>query len=77
VCLNASEDPASAKAQALAGRWRDLVNQFTGGDPEIQKGLNAMWADRENWPKKNDIPQSFIRPELQEYKRKALAAGKK
>jgi len=77
VCLNASEDPASAKAQALAGRWRDLVNQFTGGDPEIQKGLNAMWADRENWPKKNDIPQSFIRPELQEYMRKALAAGKK
>lgn len=73
ACLN--EDPAGPKAQVLGARWRELVNQFTGGDPEIQKGLNAMWADRENWPK-NDIPQSFIRPELQEYMRRVLAAKK-
>ena len=23
---------------------------FTGGDTEIQKGLNTMWADKEHWP---------------------------
>jgi len=76
ACVKASEGPAGAKAQALAARWLDLVNQFTGGDPEIQKGLNAMWADRQNWPK-NDSPDKFNRPELQEYMRKALAAAKK
>lgn len=44
------EDPASSKAQALAARWKDLIQRFTGGDPEIQKGLNAKYDDRENWP---------------------------
>ena len=33
------------KAQALAARWKELVAGFTGGDPGIQKGLNAMYAD--------------------------------
>ena len=44
------EDPASPKAQALAARWRELLAGFTGGDPEIQKGLNKMWSDQQNWP---------------------------
>jgi len=44
------EDPAGAKAQALAARWRTLVEGFTGGDPGVQSGLNRMWADKENWP---------------------------
>jgi hypothetical protein len=26
------------------------VAEFTGGDPAIQGGLNAMYADQENWP---------------------------
>jgi DNA-binding transcriptional MerR regulator len=73
ACLN--EDPAGLKAQALAVRWRALVEQFTGGDPEIQKGLNAMWNDSANWPA-NVKAQSFVRPELQAYMRKVLAAKK-
>lgn len=44
------EDPASAKAQALAARWRKLVEAFTGGDPEVSRGLGKAWADRGNWP---------------------------
>src|SRR5207247_753683 len=28
-------DPASSEVQALAKRWSDLVNEFTGGDPGI------------------------------------------
>jgi MerR family transcriptional regulator, thiopeptide resistance regulator len=73
ACLN--ENPAGPKAQALAARWRALVEQFTGGDPEIQKGLNAMWSDHQNWPA-NVKAQSFVRPELQAYMRKALTAKK-
>ena len=73
ACLK--EDPAGRKAQALAARWRALVEQFTGGDPEIQKGLSAMLADSANWPATVKA-QSFVRPELREYLQKALAVKK-
>ena len=45
-----NEDPQSATAQSFVARWDDLLAQFTGRDPEIQQGLNKMWADRANWP---------------------------
>lgn len=65
------EDPAGAKAQALAARWNNLVGEFTGGDPEIQKGLNAMYADQANWPE--GPKQNWrIRPEIQEFIEKAM-----
>ena len=44
------EDPQGEAGQALAERWRSLLAEFTGGDPDIQRGLNRMWADRDNWP---------------------------
>jgi DNA-binding transcriptional MerR regulator len=43
-------DPSSTKAGALAQRWGDLIKGFTGGSPEIQAGLNKMYADQSNWP---------------------------
>jgi MerR family transcriptional regulator, thiopeptide resistance regulator len=67
------EDPASPTAQALAARWRELLAGFTGGDPEIQKGLNKMWSDQQNWP----APQReryAIKPEIQEFIMKAMRA---
>src|SRR3954467_11710606 len=56
------EDPASPKAQGLAARWKKLLKGFTGGDPEIQKGLNAMYSDQANWPAEQRERYS-IRPE--------------
>ena len=50
------EDPASEKAQALADRWITLIRGFTGGNPEIQSGLNKIYADKASWP------ASFPRP---------------
>lgn len=68
------EDPAGARAQALAARWRKLVEGFTGGDPDIQKGLNRMWADQDHWPV--STRQSFaIKPAVQEFIVKAMRAG--
>jgi MerR family transcriptional regulator, thiopeptide resistance regulator len=67
------EDPAGPKAQALASRWKELLAGFTGGDPEIQKGLNKMWSDQQNWP----APQReryAIKPEIQEFIMKAMRA---
>jgi DNA-binding transcriptional MerR regulator len=74
--VSLGEDPAGQKAQALAARWKELVAGFTGGDPEIQKGLNAMYADQANWPEGSK--QNWqIPPEIQEFIKKAMksAAG--
>lgn len=38
-------DPSSERAQGLAARWSGLIKGFTGGDTEIQKGLNKMYSD--------------------------------
>lgn len=68
------EDPASPKVQALAARWKELLAGFTGGDPEIQKGLNTMYADQDNWP--TEQKQKYqIRPEIMTFIQKAFAAG--
>jgi DNA-binding transcriptional MerR regulator len=39
--------PTSERARGLAARWSELIKGFTGGDPEIQKGLNKMYSDPE------------------------------
>jgi DNA-binding transcriptional MerR regulator len=67
------QDPASEKAQSLAERWQALVNEFTGGDPEIQKGLNALYSDRTNWPKDWKSPTT---PEVHAFITKAMNARK-
>lgn len=67
------EDPAGEKVQALAERWTKLVQGFTGGDAEIQKGLNKMYADKKNWPSTFPKPYS---DEVQVFMQKALAIRK-
>jgi DNA-binding transcriptional MerR regulator len=52
------EDPASEKAQELAKRWSALIEQFTLGDAGIQKSLNKLYADKENWPSSFQKPYS-------------------
>ena len=68
------DDPAGPTAQKLLGRWRELVSAFTGGDAEIQKGLNRMYSDMPNWPAERR--EKFgIRPEIQDFITKALNAA--
>jgi DNA-binding transcriptional MerR regulator len=68
------EEPAGPAAQTLLARWRELVGAFTGGDAQIQKGLNRMYADMPNWPAERR--QKFgIRPEIQAFIEKALQAA--
>jgi len=69
-------DPAGARAQKLAERWCALVEEFTGGDPEIRKGLEAMWEDRKNWPE-NVKRGAFAKPEVQEFVHKAVRERKR
>ena len=43
-------EPASERAQELARRWSELIRAFTQGDAEIEKGLKALYSDKQNWP---------------------------
>lgn len=65
AAVASGEDPASDKSQALAARWSELIKGFTGGNQEVQKGLNKLYADRNNWPASTPKPfsdqvQAFI-----------------
>jgi hypothetical protein len=52
-------------------RWQGLVAEFTGGNPEIQQGLNKMYAQEQSLQQMTGID-----PELSAYVGKARAAGK-
>jgi DNA-binding transcriptional MerR regulator len=43
-------DPKSERAQSLAARWHALIEDFTGGNPEILASLKRLYADQANWP---------------------------
>ena len=49
--------PTSDRAGELAIRWRKLIRGFTGGDAQIQAGLNKMYSDQANWP--TDFPKPY------------------
>jgi MerR family transcriptional regulator, thiopeptide resistance regulator len=51
-------DPKSEQAAGLATRWSELIKAFTGGDSEIQAGLNKMYSDQTNWPANFPKPYS-------------------
>lgn len=68
-------DPGSAEAQVLLQRWNALVEEFTGGNPEIRAGVGRAWQDRDNWSeerKKQSEP--FTDPRVWEFIRKTQAA---
>lgn len=64
--------PADERAQKLAARWRALIEEFTGGDREIQAGLNRMYADEKNW--QTDLKKPFS-DEVQNFIAEAMKCG--
>jgi DNA-binding transcriptional MerR regulator len=68
------EDPASEKAQALAARWKKLVEAFTGGDLDISAGVKKAWADRHHWPDTlQQKTESFSNQRIWEFIGKAMS----
>jgi MerR family transcriptional regulator, thiopeptide resistance regulator len=53
-----TEDPAGQPAQALAARWSELIEAFTGGNPAIRENLGRLYADQSNWPATAQKPYS-------------------
>lgn len=47
VEMEAGTDPADERAQELARRWMELVEEFTGGDSGIRRSVTNMWQQEE------------------------------
>jgi DNA-binding transcriptional MerR regulator len=47
AAMAAGVPPTDPKAQELARRWMGLVNEFTGGDPEVAKSLGNLYANED------------------------------
>ena len=66
-------DPAAPQVQALAKRWLDLVNQFTGGDPGIEQSVKRLWQEQGDNLAAQHGSEYDPRP-VSEYIGKAIAA---
>jgi MerR family transcriptional regulator, thiopeptide resistance regulator len=77
AAMGAGEDPASPKAQALAARWKELVEGFTKGDPDVAQAVSNTWKDRENWPQAaSQQAQAFqITPQMWQFIGSAMKAA--
>lgn len=64
----AGTDPRDPRMQAVARRWRELIEQFTGGDPAIRDSLARMF--REEGPAA--ASRGAVDPELMAYVGEAL-----
>lgn len=58
AAVAAGESPAGPRGQALAGRWRALIEAFTGGNPAIAANLDRLYADQAHWPASVQKPYS-------------------
>jgi MerR family transcriptional regulator, thiopeptide resistance regulator len=69
AAMGAGEDPASPKAQALAARWKALVEGFTKCDPDVTQAVSNVWKDGENWPEhaKQQAQPFQITPEMWQF----------
>lgn len=66
----AGTPPTDARMLELAGRWRALLRQFTGGHPGIRRSLATMY--REEGPPR--ASRGMVDSELMRYVGRALAA---
>jgi MerR family transcriptional regulator, thiopeptide resistance regulator len=71
--MDKGTDPSDDRVQALAKRWEELVNEFTGGDPGIERAVTRLYED--NPPELAQLVDPRI-GEYMEYISRALKAAK-
>jgi DNA-binding transcriptional MerR regulator len=67
----AKGDPASPEAQDVARRWKELIELFTGGNPEFARKANAVWQEAMADPKA--APRLPLNPEIFAFMQQAVA----
>jgi TipAS antibiotic-recognition protein len=65
--MKAGTDPKDPRVQALAKRWNDLINEFTGGDAGIEQSLRNMYRGETKYAEEQGVDR-----EMGEYIRRAL-----
>lgn len=66
----AGTPPTDARMLELAGRWRALLHQFTGGHPGIRRSLATMYREEGS----RRASRGMVDSELMRYVGRALAA---
>ena len=61
-------DPRDPKVQALARRWKELIEMFTGGDPGIEQSLRNFYRGEPQFAAQQGLDSG-----ISEYVQKALA----
>jgi MerR family transcriptional regulator, thiopeptide resistance regulator len=61
-------DPKDPRMLALAKRWMELVNEFTGGDPGIAQSLSNLYRNQSGFAAKQSLDSGIFG-----YVRKALS----
>ena len=72
AAMDAGVDPADPDVQAMARRWMELVRQFTGGDPGIERVLRTRYEADPTGGHPQGNPRTN---EYMAYVQKALAVG--
>jgi DNA-binding transcriptional MerR regulator len=70
--MDAGTDPSDERVQRLAKRWMELVREFTGGNPEIERSVRNVWQQEETIHGMDTGPMR----EMGEYVSRAMAASK-
>ena len=73
--MDKGTDPAAPEVQALAKRWMELINAFTGGDPGIAQSVKRLWQEQGDTLAAQHGAQYDPRP-VRDYIEKAMAAAK-
>jgi MerR family transcriptional regulator, thiopeptide resistance regulator len=63
-------DPREERVQHLAARWRGLVQEFSGGNPEIETSLRTMYAHEPQLRQHTGVQADMV-----EYITRALVAN--
>ena len=66
----AGTPPTDTRMLELAGRWRTLIEQFTGGHPGIRRSLATTYRQEGPWR----ASRGMVDSELMRYVGRALAA---
>lgn len=48
-------DPKDPRVQALAKKWRALIDEFTGGDPAIEQSLRNMYQNESKFASEEGV----------------------
>ncbi|MDB4877532.1 MAG: MerR family transcriptional regulator [Gemmatimonadetes bacterium] len=58
--MQAGTDPASERMRPLAARWRELVREFTGGNPGIEQKLRAGYVAEPKRAEQNGLDPAIF-----------------